>query len=173
MSKVDLIESAKLYATFCHYSTNHLYDHQPYSVYLKLVVKYAEKYSYLIPKDLIETVISASWCHDVIEDTRQTYNDVKKVLGEDIADIVYALTNNKGKTRSERANLDYYIGIKNTRYATFVKLCDRLANVTYSKSKGNNKKFNMYKKENTEFKAKLFQTAYSDMFEELDSLFIN
>ena len=47
-------------------------------------------------------------------------------------EIVYALTNDKGRTRAERAGEKYYKGIRETPYAPFVKLCDRLANVTYS-----------------------------------------
>ena len=48
------------------------------------------------------------------------------------AEIVYALTNDKGRTRAERAGEKYFQGIRSTPYAPFVKLCDRLANVTYS-----------------------------------------
>ena len=47
-------------------------------------------------------------------------------------EIVYALTNDKGRTRAERAGEKYYQGIRETPYAPFVKLCDRLANITYS-----------------------------------------
>ena len=48
------------------------------------------------------------------------------------AEVVYALTNDKGRTRNERAGEHYYAGIRETPYAPFVKLCDRLANMTYS-----------------------------------------
>ena len=47
-------------------------------------------------------------------------------------EIVYALTNDKGRSRAERAGEKYYQGIRETPYAPFVKLCDRLANITYS-----------------------------------------
>ena len=47
-------------------------------------------------------------------------------------EIVYALTNDKGRTRAERAGERYYRGIRETPFAPFVKLCDRLANITYS-----------------------------------------
>ena len=47
-------------------------------------------------------------------------------------EIVYALTNDKGRNRAERAGEKYYQGIRATPYAPFVKLCDRLANVTYT-----------------------------------------
>ncbi|MDD6507497.1 MAG: hypothetical protein PUF39_09000, partial [Prevotellaceae bacterium] len=45
---------------------------------------------------------------------------------------VYALTNEKGRTRAERANDKYYQGIRDTAYAPFLKLADRRANITYS-----------------------------------------
>lgn len=41
----------------------------------------------------------------------------------------------KGRTRAERAGEKYYQGIRETPYAPFVKLADRLANITYSCSK--------------------------------------
>ena len=37
------------------------------------------------------------------------------------AEIVYALTNDKGRTRKERAGEHYYAGIRETPYAPFVK----------------------------------------------------
>jgi hypothetical protein len=52
-------------------------------------------------------------------------------------EIVYALTNDKGRTRAERAGEKYYRGIRETPYAPFTKLAYRLANITYS-SAGNN-----------------------------------
>jgi hypothetical protein len=48
------------------------------------------------------------------------------------AEIVYALTNDKGRTRAERAGDHYYEGIRLTPYAPMVKLADRLANTSYS-----------------------------------------
>ena len=48
------------------------------------------------------------------------------------AEIAYALTNDKGRTRAERAGEKYYQGIRETPYAPFVKLADRLANISHS-----------------------------------------
>jgi (p)ppGpp synthase/HD superfamily hydrolase len=92
----------------------------------------------------------ACFAHDTIEDTRVTYNDVKSALGHYVADLVYALTNEKGKTRKERANDKYYEGIRSEKYGIFVKMCDRIANVEYSKMSGS-RMFEMYKKENEDF----------------------
>ena len=53
------------------------------------------------------------------------------------AEIVYALTNDKGRTRAERAGERYYQGIRQTPYAPLVKLADRVANMTYSATHDN------------------------------------
>ena len=135
-----------------HRDTNHMYDeYLPYEFHLRMVVEVAKKYMHLITyaKDR-DAVILGAWGHDLIEDTRCSYNDVKEVLGEMAADIVYACSNEKGKNRKERANSKYYDGIRTTPYAVFVKLCDRIANVQYSKMTGS-RMFEMYKKENRDF----------------------
>ena len=71
----------------------------------------------------------------------KTYNDVRKrarSLGLDeaqafmAAEIVYALTNEKGRTRAERAGVKYYEGIRAVPYAPMVKLADRMANIRFS-----------------------------------------
>jgi hypothetical protein len=98
-------------------------------------------------------------------------------LGQEAADIIYAVTNEKGKNRSERANDKYYEGIRNTKGAVFVKLCDRIANVQYSKMT-KSRMFEMYRKENDNFMTKLgygFNNSheYSTMFDYLLDLFEN
>lgn len=93
-----------------------------------------------------------AWFHDSIEDARLTYNDVKREaarLGLDdaqatlAAEIVYALTNEKGRTREERANDRYYAGIRTTPYAPLLKLADRLANLKYSCTGKNERNLHM------------------------------
>lgn len=164
-----LEETSKNYSINCHSSVNHFYDDLPYSYHLEMVNKIAKKFIHLIPEKDRDLVLASTWAHDLIEDCRVTYNNVKEILTEDVADIVYALTNEKGKTRKERANEKYYLGIKETKYATFVKLCDRIANVQFSKQNGSSM-FNSYKKEFEEFENFLYEEQYSEIFEFLKSL---
>lgn len=162
---------ARRYAIRCHKSTNHKYDGKPYKVHLKMVVSYAVKYIYLIPKGKQNIAIASCWCHDTCEDTRQTYNNIKKVCGLEVADIVYAVTNEKGKNRKERANDKYYKGIRANELATFVKICDRLANADYSRI--HSKKMYMnYWAENPSFKKELYCDKYKEMFDELDYILL-
>lgn len=153
----NLAHKAHEFAERCHAETNHLYDGHPYTHHLVLVVGVAEKNISNFPEFDRDVIIAACWAHDTIEDTRQTYNDVKKVLGEKVADIVYACTTEKGKTRKERQSDKYYEGIRNTPGATFVKLCDRIANTMFSKATKSGM-FEKYKGESEEFLKKIGAT---------------
>jgi (p)ppGpp synthase/HD superfamily hydrolase len=134
-----------------HRATNHYYDkYLPYEFHLNMVAQVARDFSHIVSASAAELIILAAYGHDLIEDTRVSYNDVVEVLGDEVADIIYAVSNEKGKTRKERANEKYYEGIRNTPYAVYVKLCDRIANVQYSKTT-KSRMFEMYKKENPEF----------------------
>jgi (p)ppGpp synthase/HD superfamily hydrolase len=143
-------------------------------------VDYFTGESYRGPKQdqvtLRDACLMATWGHDLIEDCRVSYNDVKQHLGQEAADIVYAVSNEKGKTRAERANDKYYVGIRNTPGAVFVKLCDRIANVQYSKMT-KSRMFEMYKKENRHFviflgKLKSEEHPLDEMFNYLENLFV-
>lgn len=156
-----------------HRSTNHLYDgYLPYEYHLRMTVGVCKRFI-SVPERQWSELELACWGHDLIEDTRVTYNDVKQVLGEYVADIIYVLTNLRGKNRHEKASSIYYQHIVNTEGAVFVKLCDRIANVEYSKMTGS-KMFEMYKKENGLFVAELgmdFGKPIWYMFNHLQELF--
>ena len=145
------IEQIRLSAHELHQSVNEVYgDDLPYGFHLDMVVEGIINYGHMVcarEEDVIP-LFFGGYYHDSIEDARLSYNDVirtsRKWMTEEqalmAAEIVYALTNDKGRTRAERAGEKYYQGIRVTPYAPFVKLCDRLANVTYSCSvdNGNN-----------------------------------
>lgn len=169
-----------------HRKTNHIYDiYLPYEFHLRMVNQVCKDFEYLIPDEpywnndhskpweevesFYEAVIKATWGHDLIEDCRVSYNDVKNYLGQAAADIIYAVSNEKGKNRKERSNDKYYQGIRETKGAVFVKLCDRIANVQYSKLT-KSRQYEMYKKENDEFLCSL-QSPYAEMNMYLITLF--
>ena len=137
------LEAIRQSAHELHQSVNETYgDDLPYGFHLDMVVEGVICYGYLVcvrEEDVLPLFFGAYY-HDSIEDARQSYNDVlrtaRKWMKEEQAlmavEIVYALTNDKGRNRAERAGEKYYQGIRATPYAPFVKLCDRLANVTYT-----------------------------------------
>ena len=142
------IEEVRECAHMLHESVNQQYDKKhPYGFHLDMVADSVFKYGHLICQsehDVVPLFFGAFY-HDSIEDARMSYNDVTKAarlfMDEEqaymAAEMVYALTNEKGRTRAERANDRYYAGIRETPYAPFLKLADRLANITYSCSKEN------------------------------------
>lgn len=178
-NKLQVIDSplyniVKTYAIRKHGETNHRYDGHPYTMHLVSAVEYALEYLYLLPDNaqVRIDVVSAVWCHDLIEDCRVSYNDLKKTTNERIAELCYAVTNEKGRTRKERAGAKYYDGILDTPFAPFVKLCDRLANVSYAVRGENQRMLGVYREEMPEFKNYLLPTVeeYKPMWDELDAL---
>ena len=136
-----------------HDDVNQKYDHVlPYGFHLKMVASFVSRYGYLVAESEADILVlyGSAYLHDTIEDTRMTYNDIvkfiddfrvgslvlpeeiKRKLEEQVPEIVYALTNEKGRNRKERANETYYKGIRDTRFASFIKMCDRLANIQYT-----------------------------------------
>ena len=141
--QAEAIEQIKQAAHQLHESVNQRYAvYHPYGYHLDMVVNGVRRYGAVVlaqPSDVI-AVIFAAYFHDSIEDARVTYNDVlkeaRRYMDEQHAvmavEVVYALTNDKGRNRAERAGEKYYRGIRETPYAPFVKLADRLANLEYS-----------------------------------------
>ena len=165
---MNIIEKTKEYSINCHRKTNHSYNGEAYEIHLVMVYEEAKKYSHLVPEKDRDNFLAAAWAHDVIEDCRETYNDVMKSTNKEVADLVYALTNEKGKNRKERANKKYYDGINKTPNATLLKLCDRIANIKYSRQT-NSRMYEVYKKENENFLSNL--NYIKEPFEDLKKLF--
>lgn len=168
-----LIERSRDYAISRHQARNQMYGEHPYSFHLEQVVAVAQRYTHLFQlaplQGLEEVALAGCWVHDVIEDTGESYNDVLKATSEGVAEIAFALTTPKGRTRKERHCKAYYDGICITPGAVFVKICDRLANVTHSKSTGS-RMFALYQKEAAGFEEMLWFPEYAEMFEELQTL---
>lgn len=161
-----MLQKTIKYATDRHQKVNHKYGDKPYTFHLNMVYEVAQKFSYLVPEAERENVYCGCWVHDIIEDARETYNDVLVNTNRTVAELAYALTNEKGRTRAERANDTYYQGIRDTPNATFIKLCDRIANVTHSKEQGASM-LDKYRKENPEFIKKLYRSELKDLIEHI------
>lgn len=169
----DIITTARRFAMSAHADTNHRYGEGkvlPYAYHLEMVATWAEGFSALLAPEFRSIVIAAAYLHDSIEDARLTYNDVVAALGGGmqaklVADIVFDLTNNKGKTRHARADDSYYRQIADSKLSTYVKVCDRLANVYYSTTIAPSRMAKLYEDEQTKFNNFLFCTDLREMFE--------
>lgn len=167
----DVINQIKESAHALHASVNQTYDSgHPYGFHLDMVADSVYKYGHFACTDEqdILPMFFGAYYHDSIEDARLTYNDVMRIAKKWMDDnqaltateIVYALTNDKGRTRAERAGEKYYQGIRGTAFAPFMKLADRLANITYSFTHGN--------EDNTHMK-QVYQSELPHFLESIDA----
>lgn len=150
------LEQIRKSAHQLHADVNQTYgDGQPYGFHIDMVADAVRRFGHLVCEDERDVLplLFGAYYHDSIEDARLTYNDVTAVARQFMdeetvlmgVEIVYALTNDKGRNRAERAGENYYRGIRETPYAPFVKLADRLANISYSFSQAD--KGNVHMKE--------------------------
>ncbi len=149
-----------------------------YSKHLEYVVCFHHRFKHLIPDTwadyavghLRDSAEAACWGHDLIEDARVTYNDLKDRIGEYVADLIYACTEEKGRDRDERHSEKYYKQLAENKVAVFVKLCDICANVTYSVLT-NSSMYHKHKKEHTKTMAYLYVKEYEPIYDYLDKMF--
>ena len=178
----ETIEYSKKEASELHdIKCNQKYgDDVPYSFHLNMVAELVIRYGNLVceyPYHIIPIVFGA-YFHDAIEDARQTYNDIKKIAlkymteyqANIATELVYALTDEKGRNRAERGSEKHYEDIRNTMYAPFVKWCDRYANTSHSIKVGD-RMAETYKKEMPNFVEKLGGDRYLN--HELCELILN
>lgn len=167
-------------------------DNLPYSFHLKAVEAQGLKFIHLIDNDsvnnydnfkskpatLTEAIRMALIMHDAIEDSRLTYNDIKNLAGNFlenavasgiVADIIYCVTDEKGKNRGERKNDKYYKELSENKLAVFVKLADLAANTLYSKLM-NSSMYDKYKSEFPKFKLRLYTDEYKEFFDYVENI---
>jgi hypothetical protein len=163
-------------------------DTLPYSFHLNLVAEQAKKWKYLIKDEYIENpqncfsddeklfdiVLYGAWGHDLIEDARVTYNDIKNtnylgniVASTLLADIIYACTELRGKNRDERHGHEYIQGLKENKLGLFVKLCDISANIGFG-ILTNSTMVDKYRKEFPKFKEQLYLEEYKPIFDYIE-----
>ena len=129
------------------YHKSQLYGSKPYMYHLKKVSDVALDFNYTD-----ESILMSCLLHDIIEDTEITYEDVKENFGEEVAEIVYCVTDELGRNRKERKSKTYK-KIRNNPKSIVVKLCDRISNITESMGNDNYnlKLMKMYLDEHNEF----------------------
>jgi (p)ppGpp synthase/HD superfamily hydrolase len=127
--------------------------------------------------DVVDVVVkameAASYGHDGVEDARLTYNDIRKNSTLIVAELIYRVTDEKGRNRDERKNERYYAELIEFWPAICIKLLDKMANLLYSKLFKNVKMFEMAKKEAKAFRNKCLieeTEHYRPMFDFYDKM---
>lgn len=140
------------------------YGDRPYIKHIMDVVENVEKYWAACGLTYYEFTVAwtAAWLHDAIEDTDETYVSILAMSGKDVADTVEAVTDRAGKNRKERHQNTYPLTAKH-KIGTFLKLCDRLANVSAG---GELNK--MYAQEHAFFKDTLYRKEFASIQDAID-----
>jgi (p)ppGpp synthase/HD superfamily hydrolase len=142
-----------------HVHGNQMYGDSPYVNHLDDVVDVLSRFGFS------GEYIIAGYFHDTGEDTALAYTKLKKNWGLDIAEMVYCVSDELGRTRKEKKEKTLPKTASNPK-AIILKLADRIANVEMGG------KLDMYIKEYGEFKKALYTkgTNAEPMWEHLDGL---
>ena len=135
-----MIQSALAIASLYHRNQKRKYTGEPYIEHPKLVAKIITDYMEACddiplfafdPMDY-SVIQSAALLHDTIEDTNATYEEIQKVFGKSVCDLVYFLTDDltpkdgNRKLRKEK----YLEKLLDSPYeAKCLKIADVLANI--------------------------------------------
>lgn len=140
MRHYDILRDAFEFALKWHGDQKYASEH-PYIVHLYDVVQVLIEFGY---RDETK-ILCAAWLHDVIEDTPCNYSNIESKFGYEIADIVYAVTDELGKNRDQRKEKTFP-KLNGYPSAQIVKLADWIANVRQC-YRNKHKMFKRYKKD--------------------------
>ena len=146
------VPEAKQFAIAAH--GDQKYGDDPYSKHLQDVVNIIHSFEFPPSLELMEV----AWLHDTIEDTEVTRQEIVDEFGQNIADVVFAVSCGYGKNRKDRW-LNTFYKIRDNKVvdrAIPVKLADRIANIMNCIKDGNKGLFSMYSKEHYVFKCALW-----------------
>jgi (p)ppGpp synthase/HD superfamily hydrolase len=117
------------------------YNGTTYTFHLAAVEKVLTDFGYYAPQ-----WVAVAWLHDVLEDTKTTFEELEETFGMVIAGRVDDVTG-RGANRRER-NSDILRKIQHSPNSAILKIADRIANVEYC---ANNKYGPMYLTEREAF----------------------
>jgi len=177
----------KTFIDFCKHQhdieCNQKYDgNLPYSFHLNLAAKQVDIFKYLLSKRDQDIAICGIWGHDLIEDARITYNDIRQMkiyhrsphdtdglISEEVANVIYACTELRGKNRSERHGPEFIQGLRECRLGLFDKLCDISANIIYGLAT-NSRMYDKYKSEFPYLKEELYTEEFKPIWDYIEKL---
>ena len=158
----ELVSKALAFAHEQH--TGQYYGSVAYMVHVEQVVNIVRKY---FPSNAI--MLAAAYLHDVMEDCGVAREEMEKLFGFDVTNLVWRVTG-EGGNRKER-NESIYLKVQDSDAARAIKIADRIANVRHSYFNRDFDKLFMYYKEMPTFFKKLYKHTDSreiqEMWEEL------
>ncbi len=125
------------------------YGDKPYFFHLQDVLKITQDLSIIYLPEKLHILTAAAALHDVMEDTETNFVQLVDLFGVEVADIVYAVTDELGRNRAER-KAKTYPKIKANRLAVLIKLAHRISNVRHALT-NNESMLSMYRSEHQQF----------------------
>lgn len=132
-----MLDKIRNYAQECYNNANCEYDGTNYFTHIQMVYDVVETYRDVFKSDIdFRNTLGASLTHDLLEDTKESYNNIATVCGIDIANITLAVTDVPANNRLMKHLLTMHKTVKDYR-AIVLKMCDIYANASYSKQQIN------------------------------------
>jgi len=168
------------FAKKAHDAVNCEYDGKTYYTHLKMVEDGIEKYQdiFIDINDYINSRKAGS-CHDLTEDARLNFNDIRDVTNIEVARIVLGVTDVHEENRLLRHLATMGKTVKDYR-AIIVKMADLRANASYSRDNGSsmyekymfeyNYRRPIFKKALTWYEDKLNMDVVNEFWNELDEI---
>lgn len=145
------------------------YGNKPYSFHLMDVMEIAQDLAEIYLPEKVEILTASAALHDVLEETDTNFVQLVNIFGLEVAEIVYAVTDELGRNRAER-KAKTYPKIKANRFAVLVKLADRISNVRHAMNQ-NESILAMYRAEHQQFVEELqLPGEYESGWSRLDKL---
>lgn len=119
----DVVLKAREFAAHKHRKQVRKYSGEPYVVHLDSVADILRSYDIEAPE-----VLAAAYLHDTVEDTDATMPEIFETFGEEVAELVYWLTDaEQGKRKMRKLMSAWRLGRAPFR-AKLVKLADIIDN---------------------------------------------
>jgi (p)ppGpp synthase/HD superfamily hydrolase len=170
------------YAKKCYADANCSYgdDNGSYMIHIDIVINFLMKHlSVFKSVDDCNATIGAAYTHDLIEDAKQTYNNICDICGKDVADIALSVTDVPAENRLMKHLLTMGKTVRDYR-AIILKMSDIFANASYSKANHNSMypkyveeyayRKPIFKKALAWYKNDLNQDELDNIWEELDEI---
>jgi GTP diphosphokinase / guanosine-3',5'-bis(diphosphate) 3'-diphosphatase len=120
---MDLAHHARAFAAEKHRTQKRKYSNEPYVVHLDAVADLLSEHGVVD-----EHVLTAAYLHDTVEDTETTIQELMRVFGDEVAQLVYWLTDNeKGNRKARMAMNSWRLG-RAPMEAKLIKLADIIDN---------------------------------------------
>ena len=121
----DLVKRAERFARVCHAGQCRKgAAKEPYTIHLEEVSSLVKQWGGS------EEAIAAAWLHDIVEDCPPTsYEDLVWLFGQNVADLIAELTDDKSLPKQIRKELQIENAPKKTPEAALIKLADKSSNV--------------------------------------------